>query len=484
MERKAPSPTPSPLSGEQVVPVKTPAGSQSGTASQPISVSIGSSPASPTISVASTVPSHQRHSSIADFLSTPPPLSSATFQSEDGSRGSVGGSEDGSAISLDWQDIHLSDLVDKSRLVFVDADSSVEKAFDILDENQFTSLPIRSKTRSNSAGSESSPSSSLNTEYSVTHTFDYADLNAYLLLVLGNIDPIEESAEVKETVVKAREGKPVPVKFVSQLGIKDPFVVVSSDTTLSVAVEILGNGVHRIAVNDPRNPKEVVGVISQRRLIRYIWENGRKFKSLETLFQTPLKELNVGSKVVITINGESLVIDALLLMHNEGVSSLAVVDNANNLLGNISIVDVRLLTKVSQSKYLRYTCKQFLTVILSKRGVADGQDSYPVFHVTMESTLGRTIAKLVATKAHRLWIVQAPKIDPSPTSPVHQPISGHLVGVISLTDILYIFARHAGKDYLDPGSARRQRRRSSTSSVRTQSSVDKLRRSLSIDRRN
>lgn len=474
--KRIPSPSPSPLSGP--FPKSMGSGSPStGHGSLASAVATSPTPLSPTSSTSGSPSAHHiRHSSIADYLSTPPPLSGSTFQSpEDGSRGSVGSrqSEDSSAIYVDWQHIHLSDLVDKSKLVFVDAEASVEKAFDILDENHFTSLPIKSRA----GGATDS------TDYTVTHTFDYADLNAYLLLVLGHIDPIQESTEVKENVQKAREGEPVPVKFVTQLGIKDPFVVVSADSTLSVAVEILGNGVHRIAVNDPQNPKEIVGIISQRRLIRYIWENGRKFKSLENLFQTPLSNLNVGSKSVISVNGESLVIDALLLMHNEGVSSLAVVDNANNLLGNISIVDVRLLTKVSQSKYLRHTCKQFLNVILSKRGVADGQDSYPVFHVTRQSTFGRTIAKLVATKAHRLWIVEAPKADPNPTSPAYQPISGQLVGVISLTDILYILARHAGKDYLDPDSARRQRRRSSTSSVRTQSSMDKLRRSLSIDKR-
>lgn len=40
-------------------------------------------------------------------------------------------------------------------------------------------------------------------------------------------------------------------------------------------------------------------------------------------------------------SGDKPVTDALELMHNEGITSLPVVDNQNNVVGNISHVDVR-----------------------------------------------------------------------------------------------------------------------------------------------
>lgn len=412
---------------------------------------------------------HQRRSSIVDMLSTPPPIhltpsstSSIDKHYHHHRTSSSASSEDSSVISShpDWPDVPLTDLVQPEKLTFVDANESVEKAFDILEQLDLTSLPIRNGSSKD-----------------VSHTFDYADLNAYLLLVLGHIEPIEDSPFVKENVVNARSGKEVPVKFVSQLGINDPFVSVSASSTLSTAVEILGNGVHRIAIYDANDPHTIVGILSQRRLVDYIWQNGRLFKSLEQLFQTPLKNLLKIGTEVITINGEDLVINALIKMHSEGVSSLAVVDNQQILIGNISIVDVRLLTKSSQSPLLQATCKHFLYVILSKRGLIDGKDSYPVFHVTPESTLGRTIAKLVATRSHRLWII---KDGSSPA--ITAAAGGPLIGVVSLTDILHLLARHAGKGDGDPTDARRERRRSSSSSVRRQSSVDAFRRS-SFDRR-
>ncbi|CAG8463642.1 20077_t:CDS:2, partial [Racocetra fulgida] len=58
---------------------------------------------------------------------------------------------------------------------------------------------------------------------------------------------------------------------------------------------------------------------------------------------------------------------------NNGLSSIAIVDSEGLLIGNISMTDIK--------------------------------DRYPVFDVRPTSTLGYTIAKLSATKAHRLWVV-------------------------------------------------------------------------------
>lgn len=427
-----------------------------------------SSPKSPTHQ------QHQRQNSIADMLATPPPLDSSNRRSSTASnRSSDDGSSSASSMSFpaianpalpkEWQDVPMHAMVQRENLVYVDGDTSVENAFEILALHNFTSLPIRLSSA----------------DTTISDTFDYADLNAYLLLVLGRIEPVDQSEEMQQYLALARSGRVVPVKFAARLGVKNPFITLTSNDTISTAIGFLGNGVHRLAIADAANPKVMVGVLSQRRLIRFIWENGRQFKSLEPLFQQSLDDLGIGSKEVISIPGDKLVIDALQQMHDDGVSSLAVTDNNNNLLGNISIVDVRLVTKSSQKSHLRSTCKQFLSVILNKRGLDDGKDSFPVFHVTGATSLGRTIAKLVATKSHRLWIVQSSP--PGEAIPVGAA-AGQLVGVVSLTDILYTLAKHAGKSDLDPQTARRARRRSSSSSVQSRASLEKFRRSVSIER--
>jgi len=196
-------------------------------------------------------------------------------------------------------------------------------------------------------------------------------------------------------------------------------------------------------------------------------------------------------------------------MNSRGISSIAVVDSQNGLVGNISIVDVQYVARTSSAHLIRSTCAHFLSVIKFEQGVRDGQDQVPVFAVYPSTTLAGTVAKLVATRAHRMWIVGNDQLSgntsPVPLTPVtsntspatpltpHVPIhqgppppnphvpsatpplgatppslmTGQLQGVVSLTDILNLFARVQGLKASDPGEARMNRRRSSSSSTAT-----------------
>lgn len=62
---------------------------------------------------------------------------------------------------------------------------------------------------------------------------------------------------------------------------------------------------------------------------------------------------------------------------------------------------IQLLTSTTAPTLLRGTCLHFISIILSERGVDDGQDSYPVFYINQFSTLAHAVAKLVATRSHR-----------------------------------------------------------------------------------
>ncbi|KAK9495801.1 hypothetical protein V1508DRAFT_379364 [Lipomyces doorenjongii] len=442
-----------------------------------------------------------RSSSIADLLATPPPV-------KPDAAGKPPASED-------WQTVKLGSLTQNDKLVSITGDIAVEAAYGKLIQHNFTSLPVLIMPRIDVTQAES---------------FDYSDISALLLLIMGHLKPQAGSVDsdvLEEMVRKARAGFDVPVSFVMGLSPKDPFLTLQESETVLTAVEYFGRGVHRLLITDDAE-REVKGLLSQRRLVTYLWDNARRFPSLEPLFQMSLHELGIGSSSVISIAGDKLVIEALETMHHESVSSLAVVDADGNLLGNISIVDVKHLTKSTSAHLLHSTCLQFLTVILTDRGLENGKDSYPVFHVTPISTLAHTIAKLVATKSHRMWIVQPPNHQPfsppstpssgtqtpapaslptsshsqqqqSPASPSLVPVSpptqfsasrglgGKLIGVISLTDVLSLLAKSAGKGDVDPSEARRQRRRSSSSSTRS-FSLDSTtvaaaaRRSVSIER--
>lgn len=415
--------------------------------------------------------------------------------------------------SLEWQDIRLSELVEKNKLIVIDSKISVEKAFETLVDNGLTSVPV-----------EEFPND-LN-----CLTFDYTDLNAYLLLVLNKIKAEDlknmdysPKDDIPSLIKKAQIGDQVPVSFVIRLTNKNPFIKLTENDTISTVVEILGTGVHRIAIT---KENKLSGILSQRRLVKYLWDNARRFPSMEPLLASSIKSLHIGSPNPISIFGDQSLIEALMIMHNLKMSSLAVVDRNYHLLGNISVTDVRLVSTSSKSELLYKSCLHFISIILNSRGLENGKDSFPIFHVTSHTSLGRAIAKLVATKSHRLWIVKpdsnsnsnsTPTTPDSPHTHVHNNLhqknishlnslshshshththphshhnpsleddvraTGKLVGVLSLTDILSLFAKTLGKAHVEPNIARKQRRRSSSgvASINTTNSLEMFRKSIS-----
>ncbi|CZR64309.1 related to CBS-domain protein Sds23p [Phialocephala subalpina] len=393
----------------------------------------------------------------------------------------------------DWRQIHVGELIDKNEVKWAELDDSVEQATKarasclLVDLGPPNVILLREKSSDTVA----------------LGTFDYSDLNAYLLVVVGLANPEGEQVEIFDTLAKkGREGVSIPVRDVQTLAKKEPLVTLPESADLSKAIEHFGSGVHRILVCKD-GTTEVIGILSQLKLVRFLWDNGASFSAIDALYPMILRDLHIGTPQTICINGDKSLSDALQLMSDEGLTSVAVVDNAFNVVGNISTADVKLLTNSSSLPLLKSTCIHFISVILSERGIGDGKDSFPVFHVNPYSTLAHTVAKLVATRSHRMWVVESASPSPSaPATPLATPsitqafhsspasstpaspslsntfpavsaaalpgarISGRLTGVISLTDILNLFARQSGLNPLSPNDQRARRRRSSSSSVR------------------
>ncbi|KAJ5724023.1 hypothetical protein N7488_002058 [Penicillium malachiteum] len=428
-------------------------------------------------------------------------------------------------VDRDWREISIGELISPDDLRFVEMDTGIEEATNLLIDSGAAVLLIRESPEDKSA----------------VATFDYSDLNAYLLLAAGlSFPPEAHRASYDEIARKAQEGEKIPLRDVKGLGVeKEPLITLPASANVLTAVETFGGGIHRVVVTKESQDNEVVGIFSQFRLVKFLWENGRSFPVIEQLYPQSLRDLRIGSQNVISINGDKPLSEALQVMNSEGVSSIVVVDNHFNVIGNISTTDVKLLTRSSSLPLLHNTCTHFISVILSTRGLIEGKDSFPVFHVNPGSTLAHTVAKIAATRSHRLWVTDpaSPSSSGPPTpshSAVHIPLatpplgaapaatsaispppsplpqsagyvppppsyatphlptppqppyshspapvapsipasalpgarlSGKLVGVVSLTDILNLHARASGLSPADPAESRRRRRSSSTSSM-------------------
>lgn len=132
-------------------------------------------------------------------------------------------------------------------------------------------------------------------------TFDYSDLNAYLLVVVGLARPGDTNAQVVNDIARrGREGKVIPLRDLHDMGRKEEIVTLPANAPLAKAVAIFGSGVHRILLTEDKGT-DVTGVLTQLRLVRFFWENGRHFPTIDPLYASCLQDLSMGSRSVMAI---------------------------------------------------------------------------------------------------------------------------------------------------------------------------------------
>lgn len=204
---------------------------------------------------------------------------------------------------------------------------------------------------------------------------------------------------------------------------KNPFYSVMLESPLSAAIEILSadNGVHRL--NVVNGDGRVKGILSQTDIVKFLISKQGLF---ENLFGATLNDLKIGCCPVVSVNAESSVLEALEKMSENFITSVAVVESDGTLIGNVSMADIRFVFQYGRYHRLWMTCSQFISMALNQKGLEhSGNDQFPFFDAHLTSTLSQVMKKIVATKVHRVWV----------TDPKNQ----HLIGLISLTDIIGLF---------------------------------------------
>ena len=119
--------------------------------------------------------------------------------------------------------------------------------------------------------------------------------------MVGLAQPDEEHiSSFNELAMKAREGSKIPLKDVKDLGPKEPLVFLPQTANLMKAIEVFGGGVHRVIIVK-EGTKEVTGMLSQLKLVKFLWENRSSFPVLDQIYPQYLRDLRIGSQQVIAI---------------------------------------------------------------------------------------------------------------------------------------------------------------------------------------
>ena len=132
-------------------------------------------------------------------------------------------------------------------------------------------------------------------------TFDYNDLNAYLLIVVGLAKPEgeEQVALYSQLAQKAQERVPISLREMQPIFRKEELVVLPAEATLDRTIETFGSGVHRILVTNQAS--DVIGVVSQLRLLEFFWHEGVNFPAIDKLYGAVLRDLHVGSQQIVAV---------------------------------------------------------------------------------------------------------------------------------------------------------------------------------------
>jgi hypothetical protein len=131
-------------------------------------------------------------------------------------------------------------------------------------------------------------------------TFDYNDLNTYLLVVLGLAKPDEQHADLYSDIArKAQSQIPIPLRHVQPIFRKEELIMLPAESTLDKVIEALGSGIHRVLITN--QVSGIVGVLSQLRLVEFFWNEGVNFAPIDGLYGMLLRDLHIGSQQIIAI---------------------------------------------------------------------------------------------------------------------------------------------------------------------------------------
>ncbi|KAI1785952.1 hypothetical protein LXA43DRAFT_898843 [Ganoderma leucocontextum] len=359
-----------------------------------------------------------------------------------------------------WKDVLAKDVID-SPLVAVDAETSVEDACELLLSKDIQCLAVK-------VPANRSPK--LSPFYGL---FDFADVNAFLTLAATRhrirSEELREKPRVQEILNAAKEGK-VPAYLVSNLSEKNPLEVLPHDATIIQLLTIFARGTHRVLIQAPSSgPRPTyLGLVSDRALLAWFTSYAQRTHTLLRFLSVPLNSVALPSlylyAAVVVAKASDQVLDAMRLMSDEGVSSVAVVDDeTKGLLSAVSVTDVGRVVVPAQSNAILGTgLQQLIAAIKEPDGSTDGADKFPVYSVTPNNTLFYTMQKLLATNAHRVFVTEESPMSSSPT--LSSPVATNLCGIVSVVDVLALFARLANIPDVDPTRMQRHRRASSTSS--------------------
>ncbi|KAH9253757.1 hypothetical protein BASA81_008375 [Batrachochytrium salamandrivorans] len=201
----------------------------------------------------------------------------------------------------------------------------------------------------------------------------------------------------------------------------NPWCPVEEGAPLQLVVKLLATKARRVPVLSSSTGR-VVQIISQSQIAQILADYVDKAKILD--HDQTLTKTGFGLKPVYSVKDTDLARDAFQLMAEKSISSVCVVDSkTGEVVTALSTKDIRLLPKLESVTVSEEKSPFDLTTIQFAQQIRKEEYKTKAACVVVEldSTLLTVLAKLAATKVHRVFVVNGQR----------QP-----VGVISVSDVV------------------------------------------------
>jgi CBS domain-containing protein len=289
----------------------------------------------------------------------------------------------------------------RKKLVLVGANQPVERALSRINTHNILSLPVVDDTNSNGA-------------------------------VIGLLDVLDIIAALSEAWEST--GRPqrreilfTPISDIMAKKTNPTYLVSITTPLLEVIKQYAKGGITRVMIVDraleknfcqQEKPEEmVVGLLTESDLVRFVAENFMWIKR-EKLFQQSLRDLGLGNRKPITVDQNVQAYQAFLEIHKHGSEGAAMVDSSGKLMANVSASNIKGMTR-RNFQLLSRPLLHFLS-----RDRKRGWWHLPVC-TSLDTTFETVILQFVATKIHRMYIVDD---------------EGKPIGEISLSDVIHQLA--------------------------------------------
>eukprot|EP01089_Gocevia_fonbrunei_P014293 TRINITY_DN3883_c0_g1_i1.p1 TRINITY_DN3883_c0_g1~~TRINITY_DN3883_c0_g1_i1.p1 ORF type:complete len:373 (-),score=47.76 TRINITY_DN3883_c0_g1_i1:1-1119(-) len=187
------------------------------------------------------------------------------------------------------------------------------------------------------------------------------------------------------------------------------------DNLFDAAELLLKNHIHRLPIIDPTD-NSILYIITHSKIINFLIKN---IQQDSDLMDQSIKDLKIGTyEHVVTVFKDTPLITVLDLLAEKQISALPVVDEHGVIHCLYSNSDI---TEIARNRGFDSLDKPIADIVATTYRVNGGRDVKSVYTCSCTESLGVVIERLLATRVHRLILVDSTQ---------------RVVGVVSQSDLL------------------------------------------------